>query len=193
MKRRAFLRGAGAVAAGAMLRGHRANAFAAAQETEKPSIGFTTSDSACQSRYQSALGLLARNILTMPGYAKPLLIEGSSYRGVWLECGPHEGLAYSLIRPDIARNNHAAFFELQREDGQLPCNVKTTETGHGHIQMVVPIAATAWELAQQTQDEQLAAQAYAKLQPVGWLAAPLSRYAPFGAVRRLLHLRYGPR
>ena len=47
----------------------------------------------------------------------------------------------------MARNNHMVFFALQREDGQLPASVKLTEAGYGQIQMVVPIAATAWELA----------------------------------------------
>ena len=53
-----------------------------------------------------------------------------------------------------------AFFELQRADGQLPASVKTTENGFGQIQMVVPIAATAWELAQLTGDEDLLVTAY---------------------------------
>jgi hypothetical protein len=54
-----------------------------------------------------------------------------------------------------------AFFALQREDGQLPASVKMTEAGFGQIQMVVPIAATAWELAQQTHDDELLRTAYA--------------------------------
>jgi len=124
------------------------------------SISFETTDSVLQTHYQSALDLLNANVQTMPGHPKPVLIEGSVYRGIWLECAPHEGLIYSVIRPDIARNNHLAFFELQREDGQLPCNVKVAEAGYGQIQMVVPIAATAWELSQQTQDSQLLEAAY---------------------------------
>jgi hypothetical protein len=35
---------------------------------------------------------------------------------------------------------------LQREDGYLACNVKKISLGTGQIQMVVPIAATAWDL-----------------------------------------------
>ena len=127
---------------------------------ETPGIFFQTTDRSLQSHYQSALDLLAANVQTLPGYGKPVLIEGSVYRGIWLECAPHEGLVYSAIRPDIARNNHLAFFELQREDGQIPCNVKTTGIGLGQIQMVVPIAATAWELSQQTRDSQLIETAY---------------------------------
>lgn len=123
-------------------------------------ISFQTTDPSLQSRYQSALDLLAANVQKMFGYQEPVLIEGSVYRGIWLECGPHEGLVYSAILPDVARNNHLAFFGLQHEDGQLPCNIKLTEASHGQIQMVVPIAATAWELYQQAHDSQLLEAAY---------------------------------
>jgi hypothetical protein len=127
---------------------------------DSSSISFETTDAVLQTHYQSAIDLLAANIQPMPGYSKPVLIEGSVFRGIWLECAPHEGLVYSTIRPDIARDNHLAFFELQREDGQLPCNVKINEAGYGQIQMVVPVAATAWELSQQTGDGQLLEAAY---------------------------------
>jgi hypothetical protein len=118
------------------------------------------------------VAVLAGNIRTVRGYPKPILLEGSTYQGIWQECGPHEGLVYAtlerLIPPvegattprQAARNNHTAFFELQRPDGQLPASVKTTENGYGQIQMVVPIAATAWELAQLTGDDELLAAAY---------------------------------
>ena len=142
------------------LLGTQADAIAKHEAAPDPSISFQTTDPALQNRYQSALDVLASNVQIVPGSQKPVLIEGSAYRGVWLECAPHEGLVYSAIRPDIARNNHLAFFELQREDGQLPCNVKATGIGLGQIQMVVPIAATAWELSQRTQDNGLLEAAY---------------------------------
>ena len=72
-----------------------------------------------------------------------------------MECGPHEALVYRKFRPDAARNSHFTFFELQRPDGQFPANNKVSEAGFGQIQMVVPIAATAWELARATGDEEL--------------------------------------
>ena len=52
------------------------------------------------------------------------------------------------------------FFALQKEDGQIPCWARTTAIGFAQIQMVVPIAATAWELAQQTGDSELLEKAY---------------------------------
>ena len=127
---------------------------------ETSSIAFETTDAGLQRHYKKALDLLASNVQVMPGYQPPVLIEGSVYRGIWLECAPQEGLVYSPIRPEIARHNHLAFFEKQREDGQIPCNIKVSGTGFGQIQMVVPIAATAWELSQQTQDNELLETAY---------------------------------
>ena len=89
-----------------------------------------------------------------------MLIEGANYAGIWMECGPHEALVYRKFRPGVARNSHLIFFALQRSDGQLPANNKVSETGFGQIQMVVPIAATAWELASATGDDELLHAAY---------------------------------
>ena len=125
-----------------------------------PRISFETSDSPYQTAYSRALDVLARNTTVVSGYSPPVLIEGSSYSGIWLECAPQEGVLYSAIRPDVARNNHLAFFALQREDGQIPCWIRTTAIGFGQIQMVVPIAATAWELSQETGDSELLEKAY---------------------------------
>jgi hypothetical protein len=122
--------------------------------------------------WDAAVAVLAGNIRNVPGTPRPLLFEGSTYQGIWQECGPHEGLVYATLAKYIlagqamatpleaARNNHMAFFELQRADGQLPASIKTSENGYGQIQMVVPIAATAWELAQFTGDEELLTAAY---------------------------------
>lgn len=96
----------------------------------------------------------------LPPYDGPVLIEGANYAGIWMECGPHEALVFRKFRPDVARDSHFTFFKLQRPDGQLPANNKVLETGFGQIQMVVPIAATAWELARAPGDEELLHTAY---------------------------------
>jgi hypothetical protein len=121
---------------------------------------FSTADTRWQSTYNRALDVLAGNVRVLPRFDAPVLIEGANYAGVWLECGPHEGLVYRQFRPDVARNNHITFFALQREDGQFPANNKQTEAGFGQIQMVVPIAATAWELTRATGDDELLQKAY---------------------------------
>ncbi len=130
-----------------------------------------------QKTSEAALAVLAGNVKTVPRYDHPVLVEGSVYPGIWQECGPHEGLVYGTLAslvttPDgaptplqIARNNHMAFFALQRpvgheSAGQLPAAIKMSDVGYGQIQMVVPIAATAWELAQLTDDDELLVTAY---------------------------------
>jgi hypothetical protein len=124
------------------------------------SVTFTTDDPAYRSLYQSALGVLEANTRQLPPCRDQVLIEGSVYQGIWLECAPQEGLVYAPISPRIARNNHLAFFRLQGEDGQIPCSIKSTGIGQGQIQMVIPIAATAFELAEQSGDSELLDLAY---------------------------------
>ncbi len=174
--RRRFLTGA-ARAVGAALVSSPLGLLAQDAARPRSLSVFAAADPAWKRTGSAAIAVLAGNIRNVPGYQKPLLFEGSTYQGAWLECGPHEGLVYATVAKSIpsdatkgdatkvgpleaARNNHMAFFELQRADGQLPASVKTTENGYGQIQMVVPIAATAWELSQLTGDEELLTKAY---------------------------------
>jgi hypothetical protein len=113
---------------------------------------------------RSALATLRANTQHLPSWPHPVLLEGINYDGVWLECGPHEATVYAAIDPtadEIARANHLIFFALQKPDGQLPYSVKPTGPGFGQIQMVVPIAATAWELAADSHDDEILEKAYA--------------------------------
>ncbi len=154
MNRRNFLRTSVLTAAAVQTR------RAAAQDPVSSAPSFQTSNQRWQAAYDRALSVLAGNIRVLPRYNRPVLIEGSDYAGVWMECGPHEALVYRKFRPDVARSNHMMFFALQREDGQLPADIKLSEAGFGQIQMVAPIAATAWELAQATGDHELLEAAY---------------------------------
>lgn len=113
-----------------------------------------------QQKYTEAQQALATNIVTVYGYDKPVLMEGGNYQGIWLECGPLEGLIYSRFAPEIARNNHEVFFHHQRDDGYFPCWIRRTQVGSAQIQMVVPIAATALETAELLNDEAFLARAY---------------------------------
>ena len=131
---------------------------AAAMDSNAPA--FSTTNRRWQAAYDAALSVLAGNVRTLPTYGKPVLIEGSVYQGIWMECGPHEALVYRKFRPDVARNSHLEYFALQRSDGQLPAMIRASGAGFGQIQMVVPIAATAWELAQATGDDELLHTAY---------------------------------
>jgi len=176
MKRRQFLTGTGLVAGASLLprpaRSLRLPAvFCDAKAgLPEPQIAFETSDPQRQGTYQKALAILAGNVTVLPHYAKQVLIEGSTYRGIWLEDAPQEGLIYSLVHPGAGRTNHMAFFDLQHPDGQIPCAIKTTSVEFSQIQMVAPIAATAWELSQQTGDSELLDKAYASCSRwEGWL------------------------
>src|SRR5689334_8797174 len=162
MKRRDFLRVAGMLAGASMASGVESVLSSDTNESSasRSRISFTTADLEYQRTYSSALDVLNRNVIQLPAYSAPVLIEGSSYGGIWLECAPQEALVYSATRVDVARNNHLAFFAAQRGDGQLPCWIRTGGIGFGQIQMVVPIAATAWELAQQNHDSELLEKAY---------------------------------
>jgi hypothetical protein len=46
---------------------------------------FTSDDADLTRVYQTALATLGRNIVSLPPYPAPVLIEGSVYAGVWLE------------------------------------------------------------------------------------------------------------
>lgn len=157
MTRRQWLRSAAGLSAAAILSDR--SAFAS-EDVPASSLQLSGAPARWQQTYDAALAVLAGNVKQVPGYGKPLLVEGAVYPGAWLECGPHEGYVYRHIRPDIARQNHLAFFAMQRPDGQLPASIKMTETGFGQIQMTVPIAATAWEIAEETGDSELLDKAY---------------------------------
>ena len=45
------------------------------------------------------------DVMTQLCVTRIVLGEGGVYHGVWLECAPHEGAVYSVIRPDIARKD----------------------------------------------------------------------------------------
>ena len=131
---------------------------------ERASRSFTSNDAGLTQVYDAALATLRANVVRLAAYPGPVLIEGSVYGGVWLECAPQEGEVCSTVGRqgvrEAARNNHLIFFALQKEDGQLPCNVKANGPGFGQIQMVVPIAATAWDLARESNDSELLEKAY---------------------------------
>ena len=123
-------------------------------------ITFQTDCARLQATFDRALAGLAANVVAVRPELPPVLIEGAEYRGIWLECGPMEGAIYAAIDPGVAIRNHRVFFANQREDGYLPCYVWPDQLGTGQIQMVVPIAATAWETYEWTGDRGFLTEAY---------------------------------
>jgi hypothetical protein len=150
MNRRDFLWTAAALAA--------RRAIAAA---DAPAARFSCDNPKLQGVYNAALTTLEGNVQKVDLYSRPVLFEGASYGGVWLECAPLEGLVYAPISTATARANHEIFFDLQREDGYLPCWVRKQSAGAAQIQMVVPIAATALDLYRTIRDSAFLEKAYA--------------------------------
>lgn len=158
MDRRTFLAAGAASAVAALL---PRNFAALADELKSNATPhFTTDDAELSIAYNGALKCLRENSVRVFRFPDPVLIEGSVYRGVWLECAPLEGLVYSLFDAPAGIANHKIFFDLQREDGYLPCSVKADTIGTGQIQMVVPIAATALEVFERFGDSQFLESAY---------------------------------
>jgi len=123
-------------------------------------VDFVCDNQALLGKWSAALSGLQANVVCVHGYDQPVLIEGGGYPGIWLECGPLEGAVYGIINPKVALDNHRIFFRQQRDDGYLPCWIWADRAGHGQIQMVVPIAATAWEVFQRCGDRGFLQQAY---------------------------------
>jgi hypothetical protein len=126
-------------------------ALSVSAQAESPSETpqFRCDNAKFQSAYNAAVSGLRSNVQEVYRFLRPVLLEGAAYAGVWLECAPLEGLVYAPLSPQTALANHEVFFDLQREDGYLPCNAKKDRLGTGQIQMVVPIAATALDLYRQ--------------------------------------------
>ena len=130
-----------------------------------PTPGFPSNDPRWLRTWDAAIAILSDDLHSLPRYNHPVLVEGAVYPGIWQECAPHEGLVYATLNQyitpsspessplQVARNNHMAFFSQQRPDGQLAASIKLADPvenpgGYGQRQLVVPIAATAWELCQ---------------------------------------------
>lgn len=135
-----------------------ANALTRGQTSSSPS--FQTDKTSLQKVYDAAVAQIRSNIRPVSTYASPVLIEGGAYGGVWLECGPLEGAVFSFMDAAVALANHDIFFRFQRNDGYLPCWVRPQGPGSAQIQMVVPIAATAFELWERTRDVHFLDRAY---------------------------------
>jgi len=165
LRRRDFLKQSALSAGAAAIPSSTLSLFA--QSANPPRPRFPTADPAWAATWDAALAVLAGNVRSMPRYERPVLVEGSTYAGIWLECAPQEGQVYGTLQSyvatpagqptplETARANHMAFFAQQKTDGQLPASIKLadqpgTDAGYGQIQMVVPIAATAWDIFQLT-------------------------------------------
>ena len=127
---------------------------------DTPAVSFSCDNPKLQRVYDSALTTLAANVQPVDSYPRPLLFEGATYLGAWLECAPLESLVYAPIAPAVARATHEVFFDQQREDGYIHCWFRKDRIGSAQIQMVVPIAATALDLYRTIRDSAFLEKAY---------------------------------
>jgi hypothetical protein len=133
---------------------------------------FQTDNPRLQKKYDEAFEGLQKNTMPLFGHDEPVLIEGGAYQGIWLECGPLESAVYGRFYPEIAAASHRIFFRHQREDGVFRAVIaRDFACEPKQVNSVVPIAATAYETAQMTQDESFLQEAYdACVRFDGWIS-----------------------
>ena len=129
---------------------------------------FTWDPNLGASREQQALAGLHGLIHRFPNLDLPVLLLTPPLKTTWLENTALESLLYARIDPVVAQGTHEAFFQLQRADGLFPCMLGADQPdqpaigkGFGQIQQNVPLARTAWELAQLMGKEDFLDRAYA--------------------------------
>jgi hypothetical protein len=123
-------------------------------------ISFNTDNYLLKQKFDMALTQLSANLRNVYGVDYPVLVEGGIYTGIWLECGPLEGLVYAAVDTQVAEANHNVFMDLQREDGFIPCYVLGDQIGTSQIQIVVPFSSTAYQLYMITRDQHFLKRAY---------------------------------
>lgn len=115
--------------------------------------------------YAYAREAAARNVKTLSCYDKPVLTTGPGYPGIWQEHN-HDSLLYADYDLETAKNSHDIFYHFQREDGLLPAMVRydrqTLEAapGYGQLQIVYPLAASAYEIFRKSGDKAFLRRSY---------------------------------
>ena len=113
-----------------------------------------------EAKYQEARREVPNNVWQLPQFDRPVLTCGQGYPGTWLEHNL-DNVFYAALDLDVALAGQELFFALQRADGLLPVYVHRNGTvGYGQIQSVIPLAFTAWQIAQRCGREDFLARAY---------------------------------
>ena len=101
--------------------------------------------------YKKALGAAADNMRTLTCFPRPVLTTGPGYTGIWQEHN-HDSLLYADYDMEAAVASHDIFYAFQREDGLMPAMIHydretlASAPGYGQIQIVYPLAASAYEI-----------------------------------------------
>lgn len=126
---------------------------------KKPDVALT------KSNYKKALKLLEKNIRYFDVYNKPVLSTGEGYPGLWAEHN-HDFMFYVDYNPEVAKNSHRLFYHIQRHDGLYPASAVHWPDAtarwiyYNSLQIVYPLAASAYYVAKKTGDEEFLVESY---------------------------------
>lgn len=115
--------------------------------------------------YDEALAAVAQNMRTLSCFPRPVLTTGPGYPGIWQEHN-HDSLLYADYDMDAAIASHDIFYAFQRGDGLMPAMLRyDPETlvsfpGYGQIQIVYPLAASAFEIYEKSGDRDFLRRSY---------------------------------
>jgi hypothetical protein len=117
----------------------------AMQEFTASGVGFACADPAVEAAYYGAVAVLLRSFMPSPS-GRTMLIEGDDYRGCWLE-STGSACAETLSRfcPGLAESTFLSLAESARADGLIPYKLTERGPSYRQIQMVTPLARSAWD------------------------------------------------
>jgi hypothetical protein len=114
------------------------------EEFVRSGVKFAASPEGLEDVYYAAVDKLADCVKT-DALGNVILQEGGIYFGCWLEStGTINAELLARFAPETARSTFAQFARLQREDGLLPYKVTADGAVFKQIQLVTPLARSAW-------------------------------------------------
>ncbi|MBD3921784.1 hypothetical protein H8B09_23680 [Paenibacillus sp. PR3] len=114
------------------------------EEFVRSGVKFTASPKGLEDVYYAAVDKLADCVKT-DGQGNAILQEGGIYFGCWLEStGTINAELLARFAPETAQSTFVQFARLQREDGLLPYKVTADGAVFKQIQLVTPLARSAW-------------------------------------------------
>lgn len=118
--------------------------------------------------YAQALENLKKNIVPIclpSGETYAALTTGPGYPGIWQEHN-HDSLLYADYDLRTAQKSHEIFYSLQTSNGLMPAWVRydpetrAARPGYAQIQIVYPLAASAWEIFKRSHDRAFLQRSY---------------------------------
>ncbi len=118
-----------------------------------------------QALYEKALDAAAQNRRTLTCFPRPVLTTGPGYPGIWQEHN-HDSLLYADYDLETAVASHDIFYASQRADGLMPAMLRydpvtfVSGPGYGQLQIVYPLAASAYAIWQKSGDRAFLRRSY---------------------------------